>query len=122
MQDRVLGPLTMAQFIYVVIGGGLTYSIYSALPSTFGLLLAAPVALLTICIGFVKVNERPFWYFLFSVFDFLGSPRQRVWHHDPNISMNVEIYKPKTVIPKTTIPSKNISREQIKTVADQFDK
>ncbi|MEI8143326.1 MAG: PrgI family protein [Candidatus Berkelbacteria bacterium] len=121
MQDRVIGPLTMTQFVYVIIGTGLSYSVWTALPSPIGLGIAIPLLLLTFCIGFIKINERPFWVFLASILGYMSTPRQRVWQHDANGSMRVEIYTPiKSQV--TAAPTKNISHEEISRIAQMNDR
>lgn len=120
MQDRVMGPLTMVQFLYAIVGGGFCYTIYMSIPAPFSLVLVTPLALLTFAVVFVKVNERPFLQFLLSVFQFISSPKQRVWQHDDS-DLSVEVYHPNTQTNQSYQP-KNFSREDIRKLAEQMDK
>jgi hypothetical protein len=60
IEDKIFGPLTFKQFIYVAGGGGLVYAVYKLLP----LVIAAPImlgiALLAWALAFYKMNNRPF--------------------------------------------------------------
>ena len=57
MQDRILGPLTMVQFIYAVVGGGFCYAIYmSPIPKPYSFILIVPVALLVLALDFLKIK------------------------------------------------------------------
>ena len=122
MQDRILGPLTMIQFIYAVVGGGFCYAIYmSPIPQPYSFILIVPVALLVIALDFLKVNERPFLDFLLSIIEFSSAPRQRLWHHEEMSDLKIEIYEPvKQSGPK--IQPKTYTREEISNLASQLDK
>lgn len=122
MPDRILGPLTMLQFIYAVIGGGAAYVCYVSLPSPIGLLLAVIVALFTVAMIFVKVNERPFSNFLLSALKFFTTPRQRIWHKGGGApaNLNVEIYKTQKQA-GPVVPTKHISKEDIAKIARRID-
>ena len=120
MQDRILGPLTMVQFIYAVIGGGVCYAIYSTIPKPFSYILVLPIALFVLAMIFLKVNERPFLDFLISLFYFTTMPKSRIWHHDANSSLSVEIYQPK-ITQQNITPTKQFTHEQIHSYAEKID-
>jgi len=86
MEDKIIGPFTMKQFIYLLISGGIIYGWwnfvnqfknYQPLPPF--LVLAIPVGLLGICLALVKINDRPFEVFLINVLRFLFVPKRRMW-------------------------------------------
>lgn len=121
MQDRILGPLTMVQFIYAVIGGGVCYAIYSAVHAPYSYFIIAPIALFILAMIFLKINERPFLNFLISAIEFQSTPKKRFWHHD-NYSSNFSITLAPSGNAKTTVaPAKNFSHEQIRNVAERLD-
>lgn len=119
MQDRILGPLTMIQLLYAVIGGGAGYSIYMSVPSPWGGIFAFPVLLFTVALIFVKVNERPFLNFFLSMLEFMSNPKRRIWHHQSNDNMQVIIYKPKQH--HKQVQTKNIPPERIHELAEKLD-
>lgn len=120
MEDRIIGPLTMIQFIYAVVGGGFCYTIFMSLPSPLSLVLVIPIALFTLATIFLKVNERPFLHFLTSVIQFASAPKQRIWQHE-NSDLTVEIYRANTQV-KQAYQAKTFSREDIQNAAQQMDK
>lgn len=121
MQDRILGPLTMVQFIYAVIGGGICYAIYSAVKAPYSYFIVAPIALFILAMIFLKINERPFLNFLVSLIEFQAAPKKRFWHHENN-STNFTITLSSPTNAQTTVtPTKNFSHEQIKNVAERLD-
>lgn len=120
MQDRIIGPLTMVQFIYAVVGGGICYGLFMSIPTPFSYIVVVPIALFVCAVVFLKVNERPFLEFLLSVIQFSTTPKQRVWHHQDTANLAIDVYKVrKDTGPK--VQSKNISREQIAEAARRVD-
>lgn len=120
IEDRILGPLTMVQFIYAVVGAGVCYTIYSAIPKPFSYFLITPIVIFVVGLIFVKVNERPFLNFLIAMIEFIATPKQRVWHHVNIPDIGVEIYQ----IKKESGPinqSKTLTKEQIKNIAQELD-
>jgi hypothetical protein len=60
VEDKIFGPLTLKQFIYLAGGGGLSFLIYSILGSL--LLSAIPViAIMAVsaALAFYKINNKP---------------------------------------------------------------
>ena len=121
MPDRILGPLTMLQFVYAVVGGGLAYVSFVSLPSPLSTMLAVIVALLTAAIIFLKINERPFTHFLMSFFQFLSSPKSRVWRKGEDSDLSVEIYHSKKKGDQNQVGQKNIRSDQIEQLAKKLD-
>ena len=121
MPDRILGPLTMLQFIYAVIGGGGAYVCFMSLPSPLGAILGVIVALFTVAMIFLKINERPFSHFLLSLFRFMSTPKQRVWHKGGTTDLNVEIYHAQKKNTGPVVAEKHLSHEDIARLSKGFD-
>lgn len=119
MQDRIIGPLTMIQLIYAVIGGGLAYSAFMSLPKPLSIITAVPIAIFTFALIFIKVNERPFLDFFLSMVQFMSTPKQRVWHHGAYDNFRVVIFK--TRKENKQIQEKHISHTQIEQAAKKSD-
>lgn len=122
MQDKIIGPLTMIQFMYAVVGGGLCYGIFmSGIPKTFSIMIIIPVVLFVAALIFLKINERPFLDFFLSIIEFSSLPRQRIWHHQNMPDLTVEIYQAKKAATGPVIQPKNITREEIADLARRLD-
>lgn len=79
VEDKIFGPFTAKQFIYLAGGGGLIYVIYRSLPFLLAILVIAPVAALTLSLAFYKINNRPFIETLEAGFKFFGAGRLYIW-------------------------------------------
>ncbi|MFA6552327.1 MAG: PrgI family protein [Candidatus Paceibacterota bacterium] len=79
VEDKVFGPLTIKQFIYVAGGGGLCFIIYRYLGFWFGLILMVPVAALAVALAFYKINNKPFVNILESAVRYFFSNHLYIW-------------------------------------------
>ncbi len=121
MQDRIIGPLTMIQFLYAVVGLGFCYGIYMTVPSPISVVLIVPGAMLTVALVFIKINERPFLDFLLAAVQFMSNPKQRIWHHQYVDNLRVVIYSPQKAKSSLADQSKSVSKEEIKQLAQKLD-
>ena len=88
MEDRIIGPLTLWQFLYLLFGGLIVYITYQFLyESARGLffVIALPVILLALGMAFVKIRDRPLPTFIKNAIAFALSPRARVWHKEEGL-------------------------------------
>lgn len=120
MQDRVVGPLTMIQFIYAVFGAGIAYIIVNTLPSPLSWGLAVLIVTFVVATIFVKINERSFLQFLGSLLMFTTKPRVRLWSKS-NQPISVDIYEAPDPKKNRIIQQKNISKEQLSNLASTLD-
>lgn len=80
MEDKVIGPLTLKQFGYIVGAGGISFIIWTFIPFHFlAVLIIAPVAGLFLALAFVKYNNRSFGEFLESAFNYYTGAKIYTW-------------------------------------------
>lgn len=79
VEDKIVGPLTGIQFIYVVGGGGFFVAMWLILPQWLAVLVGGPVALLGAALAFLKINDRPFILTLQSGFEYLFKTKLYIW-------------------------------------------
>ena len=64
IEDKIIGPLTLKQFVYLAGGAGLSYLVYAVtnpyLPIFIVVALMLPVAAFGVALAFYKINNRPF--------------------------------------------------------------
>ena len=60
VEDKIFGPLTLKQVIYLAGGGGACLAIYTLLPLYAAIPLSLPFAALALALAFYEVNGRPF--------------------------------------------------------------
>ena len=79
IEDKVIGPLTVKQFVYLAGGAGMAFIIYTYLPIYIALLLIAVVVPLALALAFYKINNKPFIDFLEAAFLFYTKKNLYIW-------------------------------------------
>lgn len=80
VEDKLFGPLTFKQFVYLAGGGGSVYFLWKALPTYISIFIILPVLALSLSLAFYKVNNRPFIFYLQAIFVYIFSSRIYVWN------------------------------------------
>ena len=60
VEDKIFGPLTFRQFVYLVGGGSFSYLLIRFIPFPFSLIFVIPVAGFSCALAFYKINNKPF--------------------------------------------------------------
>lgn len=79
VEDKIFGPLTFKQFIYLLGGAGLSYVLWELLPSFIAILLILPVVGFSLALAFYKVNKKPFIYIVEAAIKFVTGTKLYVW-------------------------------------------
>lgn len=84
VEDKIIGPITTRQFLILLTGAmiiGISYKIFDfALFLTVGLL----IIIISGILAFLKINGRPFHYFILNLFQTWRRPKLRVWYQNPS--------------------------------------
>jgi hypothetical protein len=79
IEDKIFGPLTFKQFIYLVGGGGGVFVLYALLPLWLAIIFGIPVAIFSLALAFYKVNNQPFIKVVENAFYYLISNKLYLW-------------------------------------------
>lgn len=79
IEDKIIGPFTIKQFVYVVGGAGMSFIVYTYLHIYLSILLIAGIVPLSLALAFYKVNNKPFIDFLESAFLFYTKQNLYIW-------------------------------------------
>lgn len=99
VEDKIFGPLTFRQFVYLAGGAGLVFLSIKILPVFFGILLAIPLGAFAFALAFVRVNNKPFIDTVQAAFKYGLADKLYIWRHEkstakkPEKSANVETRK-----------------------------
>lgn len=80
VEDKILGPFSVRQFIILIAGAGLIFASYKLFGFYTFLAAAVFVGVLTLALAFLRVNGSPFHQFLLNLWQMLRKPRMRIWH------------------------------------------
>lgn len=79
IEDKIIGPLTVKQFVYLVGGAGMIYIVYTYLPFYLAFFFILPVAALVLSLAFFKPNGKPFVFMLQAAIRYAISSRLYLW-------------------------------------------
>lgn len=117
VEDKIFGPLTIKQFIYVAGGAGLVAILMLTLPFFFGLLLSLPVAALAAALAFYKVNGKPFIEILESGVTYFLGGRLYLWKKEKKEVAPEDVL----ATPVPTAPKVGLSRRKLEDLAWSLD-
>ena len=79
VEDKIFGPLSLKQFIYIAGGVGICVVALLYLPFILGVLVAVPVGALTAALAFYKVNNKSFIEVLEAALTYYTGGRLYLW-------------------------------------------
>jgi hypothetical protein len=98
IEDKVFGPFTWREFVYLAGGAGFVYLSFKLLPIFLALIVAPIFGGLALALTFFKFNDKPFINALESFIRFYSRSRLYLWHkQDSTTTQNTPIESKKTI-------------------------
>jgi hypothetical protein len=103
VEDKIFGPFTWRQFLYLSGGVGMATVLFFTTPFLVFVLLGLPIAVLAGALSFYPVNNRPFSFFLEAVINYLTRDHLYLWRHNKDIvhKSNTRTEVARTAFPET---------------------
>jgi len=79
VEDKLFGPFTFKQFVYMVGGAGIIFVLYKILGFWIGLIPIVIVGILSVLLVFYKINDKPFIFYLEAGINYLMSSKLYIW-------------------------------------------
>lgn len=84
VEDKLFGPLTFKQFIYLLGGGAACFVIWNLIPiKVVALVVLAPFAGLSVALAFMDYNGKPFMFTLEAAVNFYLKNKLYIWKKIP---------------------------------------
>lgn len=96
VEDKIIGPFTLKQFLYSAGGVGMGYLALRFIP-IIGILVGIGAVALGGALGFYKVNGKPFIFIIEAGFNYLKSTRLYIWHRREKadqVTLNLTGFEP----------------------------
>lgn len=93
VEDKIFGPFTFKQFIYLLGGAGASFALYKLLPIYFSIPLIIPIATLALALTFYKVNNRPFIAIMESAVNYYIGAKLYIWKQKREMKKKEEAKK-----------------------------
>jgi hypothetical protein len=85
VEDKIFGPFTFKQFVYLAGGGGLAAVIILYIkPLVLAIILIIPIAALSGALAFYRINNKSFVEMLEAGFNYYTKGRLYLWKKDEN--------------------------------------
>ncbi len=89
VEDKIFGPFTFKQFVYIAGGAGLCAIAFIYLPLLIAVIVALPVAALAGALAFYRINNKPFIDVIEAGFTYLTKGKLYLWKkEEPTVSIN----------------------------------
>jgi len=79
IEDKIFGPFTFRQFVYLAGGAGLCFILYKILGLLFGLIPMLAVAGFVLALAFYRPNNKPLLNMLEAGFKFYAQNKLYIW-------------------------------------------
>lgn len=79
VESKIIGPITARQFIITLLGFFGIILAYKLADLALFIIESLIITAIVVLFGFVKVNGRPFHFFLLSFIETFSRPQVRVW-------------------------------------------
>lgn len=124
-EDKLVGPLTLKQFLYVLGGSGIVFVAYQGYINYYlfaheFFIIAFIASAIALSFAFLKINGLPFVAFITNLFAFLFVKKSRMWDKDNLLEKSAPLSKQEREtekIPTETAPNKS-ELEKLATVLD----
>lgn len=105
IEDKILGPFTLKQFVYLAGSAGSVVLLDFLLPRLVALLIGAPIIIFGCMLAFYKYNGKPFVVLVESAFSFISGTKLYLWKKkektataskkNVDTEQDIDIYVPK---------------------------
>jgi hypothetical protein len=102
IEDKIFGPLTLKQFLYMAGGSSISFIIWSVLPKFIAIILIIPIFLFFVALAFFPYNQRPLITTVENALKFLFTKKLHIWKKTPKkpVAKNATAKISKMEIPK----------------------
>jgi hypothetical protein len=109
VEDKIFGPFTLKQFIYIAGGIGLSAILVFTLPLMLGIILAIPVLAFALALAFYKINNKPFVEIIEAGFNYYIGKRLYIWRKEKDA-----LPEATKVVPEAQAPHEKLGLSQTK--------
>lgn len=85
VEDKIIGPLTLKQFIYLAGGAAGAFVAWRFLPQLVAFLVIPAIGALAAALAFFKVNNKPFVNTLEAAFKYTFGSKLYIWKKVPKV-------------------------------------
>lgn len=118
VEDKIVGPLTAKQTVYLIMGGGFLLICFTLFDLVFFLVIFAIVAPLTLGFAFYRPKGITLSRYLGNILDYFTTDHLYLWRREPEAIMFKAVQKKHEV---TAEPIKYVPHSRIRDLASLLD-
>ncbi len=119
VEDKIVGPLTLKQAIYIVGSLGAAFVLWRIFGFFIAVLIGGPVLFVAFLLAFVKVNNRPFVSIIYAAFTYVTTKKLYLWRKTPTKHVQTQ---PLEKIERRTLPvTPKVTQSKLRELAWSLD-
>lgn len=75
-EEKIIGPFSIKQFIFIAIGGALLFFVFFIVPTGWYLFFAIPIAGIFLGLALIRVDDMPIYIYLYFYLSYLTNPKR----------------------------------------------
>jgi hypothetical protein len=87
IEDKIFGPLTFKQFIYIAGGIGFATILFLLLPKFLAIIISLPIVIFSAALAFYKVNNKPFINVVESFVKYTITSKLYIWKKEDKVAV-----------------------------------
>jgi hypothetical protein len=120
VEDKIFGPLTFKQFLYVGGGAGASAILFTLLPKFFAIILSLPIVAFAGALAFYKPNSKPFVNMVESFFKYYVGNKLYIWKKEEKQPVhNEQLRAENNTIEQVQVPK--LSSSKLKQLTWELD-
>ena len=121
VEDKIFGPLTLKQFIYLAGGGGISFLFYVIFPLWLTVILASPIVIFVLALAFYKVNDQPFIKMVENALYYNSSTKLYLWKKSNSGAVASKLVSPAESSEALNIHAPKLTKNKLKDLAWSLD-
>ncbi len=119
VEDKIIGPITVRQFIEMVVGVIIIAVLYRLLDFSAFIFFAMIIFGITLIIAFAKINGQVFHIFLLNFLQTMKNPKLKIWKKIRTLKeIREDLARPKDSQPPTVkMQKKTVSASKLSEIA-----
>ncbi len=82
VEDKIIGPLTLRQFIYLAVAGGFSFILFFALQTWLWIIITTILGMIAAAFAFIKMNGRSLGLILLAALKYAWQPKFYLWRRE----------------------------------------
>jgi hypothetical protein len=94
VEDKIIGPLTLKQFIYLAIAAGFCFILFFVLQTWLWIIVTGIIGVISAAFAFLRFNGRPLSVAFIAALGYIWRPKFYIWKREAEAQ----------ILPRLTVP------------------